>query len=241
MRSEWAGHRGGRWRAGGPSPGGAVAMGTAPPRPGPVLGPGSGDLRPGAAGRAEASAGPQHPVWPHCSQAAASHGSRVHPAAHVRCRMDSAPVGCCCLRAVGPNGVLGARGGFSPPRCPRSQVPRAGPEDRTGPRRGRSHGNCAARGGAPRAPPAAAMPRPLAPHWPPSSGHAPTSQSRPPAATRPEGRRGAGANGSGGRGATAERQTNGNTGGCGRAPGGPIGGRGACPGSGKRAATGTRR
>lgn len=163
------------------------------------------------------------------------------PPADVRCRMDSVPVGCCCLRAVGPNGVLGALRGFSPPRSPRSQVPRAGPEDRTGPRRGRSHGNCAARGGAPRAPPAAAMPRPLAPHWPPSSGHAPISQSRPPAATRPEGRRGAGANGSGGRGVTAERQTNGNTGGCGRAPGGPIGGRGACPGSGKRAATGTRR
>lgn len=71
------------------------------------------------------------------------------PPADVRCRMDSAPVGCCCLRAVGPNGVLGARGGFSPPRSPRSQVPRAGPEDRTGPRRGRSHGNCAARGGGP--------------------------------------------------------------------------------------------
>lgn len=137
MRSEWAGHRGGRWRAGGPSPGGAVAMGTAPPRPGPVLGPGSGDLRPGAAGRAEASAGPQHPVWPHCSQAAASHGSRVHPAAHVRRRGEARrrPRG----HEATPDGE-GAHGAFGTAAQPQMQNTQRFPRPPLPPPPGRRHG-----------------------------------------------------------------------------------------------------
>lgn len=137
MRSEWAGHRGGRWRAGGPSPGGAVAMGTTPPRPGPVLGPGSGDLRPGGAGRAEASAGPQHPVWPHCSQAAASHGSRVHPAAHVRRRGEARrrPRG---HEAI-PDGE-GAHGAFGTAAQPQMQNTQRFPRPPLPPPPGRRHG-----------------------------------------------------------------------------------------------------